>query len=288
MPHGRLPEPDPGRRRRSAHTCRAAPLDRDAVARLLADGARDEAGAEAIAAALADASRTSSSSRRGRTGPPAASSCSRSRRRRGCRRPTATSRRSCTATCPATGPTTGLVLVLTDRDRGDERLDARPPGPRSGARHRAARRPPSSPPTRTRRSTRPDARRPARRARGRRPCPAPVAALLGDRDAAPAPDRAPGPRARHEPRPHPPRRPRLPRRRGGRRGLRPPSRPGGVNPSSRTRRDLAPRPLARPSMAVAEVDVAPAGGVERDVGGVLESARRARASRPPARAPGRR
>ena len=66
--------------------------------------------------------RTSWSSRPGRTGRPAASSCSRSRRRPGCRPPTATSRRSCTATCrpPARAP--GLVLILADRDRRAERL----------------------------------------------------------------------------------------------------------------------------------------------------------------------
>ena len=46
VPHGRLPQPDPGRRARSAHTCRVAPSTGRPSTRLLADGTRDEAGAD--------------------------------------------------------------------------------------------------------------------------------------------------------------------------------------------------------------------------------------------------
>ena len=56
-------------------------------------------------------------------GRPPASSCSRSRRRRGCRRRCATSRRSCTATCPSIDDSTGLVLILADRAARPERLE---------------------------------------------------------------------------------------------------------------------------------------------------------------------
>ena len=79
---------------------------------------------------------TCSSSPPAPTGRPGANWCSRSRRLRGCRRPTAISRRSCTATCRRPDPTTGLVLIL-DRSRPACRATgAGPPGARRGAGHR--------------------------------------------------------------------------------------------------------------------------------------------------------
>ena len=97
------------------------PLDAATVADLVADGTRDTAGAERIAARFADAAHLLVVAS-GADRPAAASSCSRSRRQPGSRPRTAISRPSCTATCrpPATG--TDLVLILTDRDRRAERL----------------------------------------------------------------------------------------------------------------------------------------------------------------------
>ena len=100
VPHGRLPQPDPGRRRGRRAPVRSPTRRGDRrrgcwpmapATRPGADG--DRGGPRRCGAAPGRRVRD-------RTAPPAASSCSRSRRRRGCRRPTATSRRSSTATCP--------------------------------------------------------------------------------------------------------------------------------------------------------------------------------------------
>ena len=81
------------------------PLDPEAAADLVARGVDQAAAAEGIAARFADATRLLVIASEV-TGPPAASSSSRSRKERGSRPPTATSRRSCTATCP---PSTGRL-----------------------------------------------------------------------------------------------------------------------------------------------------------------------------------
>ena len=73
-------------------------LDADALAELLTAGASDEPGAERNCRPAGVRPPTCSSSHPVPTGPPVASSRSRSRRRPGSRRPTATSRRSCTGT----------------------------------------------------------------------------------------------------------------------------------------------------------------------------------------------
>ena len=110
------------RRPRSARTCPVARSTARPSTRLARRRARATRPRRGRSPRPSPMRRSSSSSRPARTGRPAASSSSRSRRRRGCRRPTATSRRSCTATCPRPDRTTGLVLVLTDRDRRDERV----------------------------------------------------------------------------------------------------------------------------------------------------------------------
>ena len=74
------------------------------------------------------ARRTCSSSAPAPTASPPASSPSRSRRRPGCPRRCATSRRSCTATCRRPGPETALVLVLTERGRPRGARQAGAPG----------------------------------------------------------------------------------------------------------------------------------------------------------------
>ena len=79
------------------------PLDAGAVADLLTAGTRDELGAERIAARLAEVL-TCWSSHPAATGRLAGSSSSKWRRRRSCRRPTATSRHSCTAICRRPAP----------------------------------------------------------------------------------------------------------------------------------------------------------------------------------------
>ena len=96
-------------------------LDVGAVVGLLAAGA-PTSRRRADRGGRSPMPRTSSSIASGPTGRPAASSCSRSRRRRGCRRPSATSRRSCTATCRRPDPRPASILILTDRDRRDERV----------------------------------------------------------------------------------------------------------------------------------------------------------------------
>ena len=97
--HRRLSQPDPGRCRG-----RRAPVGsrhrRATASAALADGTRDETGADGDRGGPRRCGAAPRRRVRVRTAPPAASSSSRSRRRRGCRRPTATSRRSSTATCP--------------------------------------------------------------------------------------------------------------------------------------------------------------------------------------------
>ena len=98
------------------------PLDSATVRRLLADGTRDETGATAIAAVLADSAQL------------LAIACG-SDRPAGRELVLKVEEASWLPTAyrdietflhghlPATGPTTGLVLVLTNRDQRDERLD---------------------------------------------------------------------------------------------------------------------------------------------------------------------
>ncbi len=124
--------------------------------------------------------RTCSSSGRASTGSPPASSRSRSRRRRGCRRRSATSRRSSTGICPRPGPRPRWSLVLTERAGLDGAGEAGAPGA-GGGRRRSASGPPRSSATDAAAliPEYADAGRPDRRPRGARPAHPAVASLLG-------------------------------------------------------------------------------------------------------------
>ena len=223
------------------------PLDPAAVTDLLAAGARDEAAAERIAAALADA-------------PQLLVIASGSDRPAGRELVLKVEEASWLPSAyrdletflhghlPATGPSTGLVLILTDRDRRAVRIARAAPGPRRRPRDRASRGGHRVGRSRcgTRSGTHP--RRPARRARGRRP---PGAGSRAGRvgDAAPAPDRTPGAGTWHQPGPDPPGRPGLPRGGAGRRRLTaltaltasPPVRPARREPRPSRRSCRGPR-----------------------------------------------
>ncbi len=97
------------------------PIDPDVAARILAEGARDEAGAEAIAAALADSTQliviASGSDRP--TGRELVLKVEEAAWLPSAYRDLETFLHG---HLPATGPTTGLVVILTDRDRRDERV----------------------------------------------------------------------------------------------------------------------------------------------------------------------
>ena len=98
------------------------PLDDATVTRLLADGTRDETGATAIAAALADAAQllvVASGSDRP-AGRELVLKVEEASWLPSAYRDLETFLHG---HLPATGPTTGLVLVLTDRDQRDERLE---------------------------------------------------------------------------------------------------------------------------------------------------------------------
>ena len=208
------------------------PLDDATVTRLLADGTRDETGATAIAAALADAAQllvVASGSDRP-AGRELVLKVEEASWLPSAYRDLETFLHG---HLPATGPTTGLVLVLTDRDQRDERLArarqalaaARVIGLRAAAIVAAdldgALDPGLTPAGRLLVSEAPDPAGSGGRTRRHR-------------HAAPAPDRATGPRARHQPRPHPARRSRLPGRLGGRRRLRSAYPARAANPARRT------------------------------------------------------